>query len=161
MFILFSLSLPLSLSPSPSCVCICVHASVCACVHACVHACLCEGVCAFYTERQEKRKRDRHTDRKGRRRIAHLQVQVDEPGEGVLVHGLNVGQVRDAEEEDGGVDSHRLVAVSCLVNQFLCGSCDILLGRDLLGQDLGGGEDPDGSLILQNVTLWEEFKSHC
>ena len=48
-----------------------------------------------------------------------LQVEVDEPGEGVLVHGLNVGQVRDAEEQDGGVGGHGLVAVASVVNLML------------------------------------------
>ena len=35
--------------------------------------------------------------------------QVDEPGERVLVHGLNVGQIGNAEEQDGAVDGDRLV----------------------------------------------------
>ena len=35
--------------------------------------------------------------------------EVDEPGERVLVHGVNVGQVRDGEEEDRAVGSHWLI----------------------------------------------------
>ena len=61
-----------------------------------------------------------------------LEVEVDEPGEGVLVHGLNVSQVRDTEEQDGGVSGHRLVAIAGGINLGLCGVCYLLLGRDLL-----------------------------
>ena len=35
--------------------------------------------------------------------------EVHEPGERVLVHGVDVGQVRDGEEEDRAVGSHGLV----------------------------------------------------
>ena len=45
--------------------------------------------------------------------------EVDEPGEGVLVHGVNVGQVGDGEEQDGGVDCDGRVARSRRVQLLL------------------------------------------
>ena len=45
--------------------------------------------------------------------------QRDEPGERVLVHRVDVGQVGDAEEEDGAVDGDRLVAEASLVDFLL------------------------------------------
>lgn len=41
-----------------------------------------------------------------------VDVEIDEPVEGVLVHGVNVGQIRNAEEEDGRVLGDRPVALS-------------------------------------------------
>ena len=46
-------------------------------------------------------------------------VEVDEPGERVLVHGVDVGQVGDAEEEDGRVLGDGAVALACLVDLLL------------------------------------------
>ena len=79
--------------------------------------------------------------------------EVDEPGQGVLVHGLDVGQVSDGEEENGAVHCNLGVAHAGLVNLFLGLLSDGLLLRDLIGQFLGGGQHFDGSLILQNVTF--------
>lgn len=45
--------------------------------------------------------------------------EVDEPGQGVLVHGLNVRQVCDGEEQNGGVDSNWSVTHSSCVNLLL------------------------------------------
>ena len=44
----------------------------------------------------------------------------DEPLEGVLVHGVNVGKVSHAEEEDLSVDGDRDVERPRFVNVFLC-----------------------------------------
>ena len=57
-----------------------------------------------------------------------LDVEIDEPDQRVLVHGLDVGQVTDAEEQDGGMGGHRPVAIASLVNLLLCGICYLLLG---------------------------------
>ena len=57
-----------------------------------------------------------------------LNVKVDEPDEGVLVHGLYVGQVRYTEEEDGGMCGNWSVAISSLVYLHFCRSCHLLLG---------------------------------
>ena len=46
--------------------------------------------------------------------------QIDKPHEGVLVHRLNVCQVGNRKEENGGVDSDRLVSHTGCVNLFLC-----------------------------------------
>lgn len=45
--------------------------------------------------------------------------EVDEPGQGVLVHGLNVRQVCDGKEQNGGVDSNWSVTHSSCVNLLL------------------------------------------
>lgn len=45
--------------------------------------------------------------------------EVDEPGQGILVHGLNVGQISNREEKDGRMDSNRCVAHSSCVNLLL------------------------------------------
>ena len=49
--------------------------------------------------------------------------QVDKPGEGVLVHGLDVGKVSDGEEQNGRVDGDGLVAQSSLIDLDLCCLC--------------------------------------
>ena len=77
-----------------------------------------------------------------------LYVEVDEPDQRVLVHGLNVGQVRDAEEKNGGVRGHGLVAVASLVYFYLRGSGYFLLGRDLGRKCFGRREDLDGCFVL-------------
>ena len=45
--------------------------------------------------------------------------EVDEPGQGILVHGLDVGQISNREEKDGRMDSNRCVAHSSCVNLLL------------------------------------------
>ena len=40
-----------------------------------------------------------------------------------------------------------------LINLLLCVLSNGLLLLDLVGEDLGGGENLDGRLILENVTL--------
>ena len=45
--------------------------------------------------------------------------EVDVPSEGVLVHGLNVGQVGNAEKQDGGVDSNGRVPHTGVINLLL------------------------------------------
>ena len=44
-----------------------------------------------------------------------IEEEVDKPGEGVLVHGVNVGEVRDGEEEDRAVSSHGTIASTRLL----------------------------------------------
>lgn len=56
------------------------------------------------------------------------EVDVDEPLEGVLVHGVHVGHVGHAEEQDLCVDSHRDVLTARQVDVALC-----LLRDDHLG----------------------------
>ena len=55
----------------------------------------------------------------------------DEPLEGVLVHGVNGGQVSHTEEEDLGVDGHRDVERPRLVYVLLC-----LLGNHHFGLEI-------------------------
>ena len=42
--------------------------------------------------------------------------EVHKPDQGVLVHRLNVGQLRDVEEEDCHMASHWLVPETCFIN---------------------------------------------
>ena len=82
-----------------------------------------------------------------------LVVDGDEPGEGELVHGVDILQLDDAEEENSCVIGNWFVTVSRLVDLVLCCSCNFLLGSDLLRQYLGGGEDLNRGLVLQDVPL--------
>ena len=84
---------------------------------------------------------------------SYLQIEVDEPYERVLVHGLNVGQVRYTEEENGRVNGDRCVPIPRVVNLPLGDVGDLLLLGDLLRESLGGGEHHDGCLVLQDVPL--------
>ena len=64
-----------------------------------------------------------------------VEEEVDEPGEGVLVHGVDVGEVSDGEEENGAVGSHRTIASTRLLQLLLCLLCNL---RE--GERGGGGE---------------------
>ena len=55
--------------------------------------------------------------------INRVDKQVHKPCKRVLVHGLNVGQISDGEEEDGGVDCDWFVTQSCYVDLLLCCFC--------------------------------------
>ena len=61
-----------------------------------------------------------------------LVVDGDEPGQGELVHGIDVLQLHDAEEEDSGVVSHWTVAITSGVNFFFRGGGYFLLGSNFL-----------------------------
>lgn len=52
-------------------------------------------------------------------------VEVDKPAEGVLVHGVNVGQVSDAEEQHGRVLCHGPVRLPRLRDLQLCLLCNL------------------------------------
>jgi len=84
---------------------------------------------------------------------ADLYIEVDEPDERVLVHGLNIGQVRDAEEQYGRVDGNWPVAVPCCVNLHLGLCSNLLLRRDVLRQHLRRRQHVDRLLVLQDVAL--------
>ena len=79
--------------------------------------------------------------------------QVGEPLQGVLVHGVDVGHVRDAEEEDGGVERHRLVPLPGLVDLLLGHVGDLLLLGDVVGRDLRLLQDLHGRLVFEDVAL--------
>jgi len=63
--------------------------------------------------------------------VCHLNVpvldghdeEVDKPGEGVLVHGVDVGQVCQGEEEDGGVACNGAVTHAGRLNLLLFPVC--------------------------------------
>ena len=77
----------------------------------------------------------------------------DEPGQRVLVHGLHVGQARDAEEEVAGISRDLLVLKPSLINLLLSLLCDLLLHVNLVRELLGRGNHVDCRLILENVAL--------
>ena len=56
----------------------------------------------------------------------YLKVEVYEPSERVLVHRLYIGQVWDAEKQDGRMSRHRFITITSLVNFFLCRCGDFL-----------------------------------
>lgn len=57
--------------------------------------------------------------------LDRVDVEVDKPVEGVLVHWVYVGQISDAEEQDGRVLGNVPVTLSRLCNLFLCLFCDL------------------------------------
>ena len=65
-----------------------------------------------------------------------VNVEIDKPREGVLVHGVNVREVCNAKEQDAGMFSDRPVAGTGLVQFLLCLLGDLLLLRDLIREDL-------------------------
>jgi len=82
-----------------------------------------------------------------------LYVEVDEPDERVLVHGLDVCQVGDAEEQYGRVDGDGPIAVSRGVDLGLGRRRYLLLRRDVLRQHLRRRQHVDRLLVLQDVAL--------
>lgn len=46
--------------------------------------------------------------------------EVDEPGQGVLVHRFNIGQVSNGEEQDRGMNSYWGVSHSGCVDLLFC-----------------------------------------
>lgn len=52
-------------------------------------------------------------------------VEVDKPGQWVLVHGVNVGEVSDGEEENGGVFGDGTVSHTTRVNLLLGLLCNL------------------------------------
>lgn len=57
--------------------------------------------------------------------LDRVDVEVDKPIERILVHWIYVGQISDAEEQDGGVLGDVSVTLSRLCNLFLCLFCDL------------------------------------
>ena len=77
----------------------------------------------------------------------------DEPGQRVLVHGVDVRQVADGEEQHRVVRSARLVPLSRGVNLNLRSLGDDLLLGDLVGYDLRLLEGLDARGVVEDVTL--------
>lgn len=66
------------------------------------------------------------------------------PVQGILIHGVNIGEVGDAEEEHGAVLGDRHVQQPRLVDLALSDGGRRLLGLDLDRQHLGRRQDPVG-----------------
>lgn len=112
-----------------------------------------------------------------------VDIEVDKPVERVLIHGVNVGQVCNTEEEDGGVLSDGSVALSrlgyfnlsllcnlkvpskevkvetimALIKGFLLNqlfnALYLLFLSNLIRHDLGSIQNLDGTLVFQDVPL--------
>ena len=52
-------------------------------------------------------------------------IEVDEPGQGVLVHGVDVRQIRDREEQDGRMVRNRPVTLARFVDLSFCLLCNL------------------------------------
>ena len=76
-----------------------------------------------------------------------------EPGQRVLIHGVNASHVADAEEQDGVIGTPGLVASAGIINLLLSLLCNDLLVLDLIGDDLGLRQDLDGTCVLEDVAL--------
>mmetsp|Transcript_14307 Transcript_14307/g.34751 ORF Transcript_14307/g.34751 Transcript_14307/m.34751 type:complete len:352 (+) Transcript_14307:1461-2516(+) len=79
--------------------------------------------------------------------------EVDEPREGVLIHGLDLGEVRNREEQHSGVLAAGLIPHPGKID-LLLGRVSLLLGLgDVIRHDLRVGDYGDGALVLQDITL--------
>lgn len=70
-----------------------------------------------------------------------------------MVHRIDIGKVRDAEEKTGCFLADRLVFLPGSVNVLLCNLCNLLLLFDLVGFGFGSCEDIDSLFIFQNILL--------
>lgn len=57
--------------------------------------------------------------------LNRVNVEVDKPAERVLVHRVNVGQISNGEEQDGGVLGNGSVTLSRLCYFDLCLLCNL------------------------------------
>lgn len=57
--------------------------------------------------------------------LYRVNVEVDKPAQRVLVHWVYVGQISNAEEQDGGVLGNGSVTLSGLCNLDLCLFCNL------------------------------------
>ena len=88
-----------------------------------------------------------------RRGVDRTHKQADEPGQRVLVHGVDVRQVADGEEQHRVVRSARLVPLSRGVNLNLRSLGNDLLLGDLVGYNLRLLEGLDARGVVEDVTL--------
>ena len=79
--------------------------------------------------------------------------QIDEPTQTVLVHRVDVGHVGNSKVEDGRVMRDGLVARPGLVDLGLGLVRNLLLLRDLVREQLGGLQDFNRALVLEDVAL--------
>lgn len=80
-----------------------------------------------------------------------LSEEVDVVGERVLVHGVDIGKVGDAEEEVGGLLGHGLILASREIDLLFGLLGDLLLLGDLVALALAGLEHLDALLVLEDV----------
>lgn len=59
--------------------------------------------------------------------LYRVYVEVDKPDEGVLVHGVNVGEISNTKEEDGRMLGDLSVALSGLCYLEFCFLCNLNL----------------------------------
>lgn len=82
-----------------------------------------------------------------------MREEVDVVHEGVLVHRIDVAEIRNGEEETGGLLTHWLVFLTSSVDVLLSDRRNFLFLLDLSRLLLRGCEDIDGLLILQDVLI--------
>lgn len=85
-------------------------------------------------------------------------VEVDKPGQWVLVHGVNVGEVSDGEEENGGVFGDGTVAHTTRVNLLLGLLCNLGKAKKDFHSFLCTEKFFTPTLLLVNLILWQNSK---
>ena len=78
-------------------------------------------------------------------------VEIDEPGERVLVHRVDVGQIRDGVVQGRAVTSDRPVTLTEGLDFRLGFFCRLLLAKDIRREELRAVQDLDRLLVLQDA----------
>jgi len=76
-----------------------------------------------------------------------------EPGEGVLIHGVDVGQIRQTKVDEGGSLRHGAVLFRRCVHLVGRGFSVSHLGRDVVGRVLGSVQRFDEHRVVEDVAL--------
>lgn len=85
-------------------------------------------------------------------------VEVDKPGQWVLVHGVNVGEVSDGEEENGGVFGDGTVAHTTRVNLLLGLLSNLGKAKKRFIHSYVQRNFFTPTLLLVNLILWQNSK---
>lgn len=85
--------------------------------------------------------------------VQGVQIQLQEPGEAVLVHHIDLLQFLHDEVEQASVVSRRRVLPPGFVQFGLRDVGRLLLGLDLVGELLGLRQHVDRLLVVQDVSL--------
>mmetsp|Transcript_46187 Transcript_46187/g.61140 ORF Transcript_46187/g.61140 Transcript_46187/m.61140 type:complete len:230 (-) Transcript_46187:1809-2498(-) len=86
--------------------------------------------------------------------------ELDEEGQRILIHRINVGQVLDREEETSSLEGDGLVTSARIVDLLLGDSCLLLLLFDLSGELTSLHQSLDGSLVTEDVLDFREYLEH-
>jgi hypothetical protein len=83
--------------------------------------------------------------------LDRLGEQIDVIGQRVLIHRVDVGQVRDSEEQVGCLFGHRQILSTSMVNLFFGFFGNLLFLGNFIGLGFGGLEHFDTFFVLENV----------